>query len=122
MPYYPYECQDCAHEFEVVKSIVRIEDMEHCPICGSIANRYIAKTGGFIGASDWDTAHYNPAFGKVFKSNAEMRKEAKRRGWDEVGNEAPEKIHKHFDESRQKRLDSALDSTLSTSLGEVRSK
>lgn len=121
MPHYPYECPECDFDFEITKSVKEIDDPEHCPACNSIAERYIAKTGGFIGASDWDTAHYNPAFGKVMKSNAEARKEAKRLGMEEVGNEPVEKIHKKFDCDRKDKNDKLYDDLFSTNV-EVNSK
>lgn len=122
MPFYPYECQDCGHDYEVVKSVSAIDETEYCPKCNSVASRYIAKTGGFIGAGDWDTAHYNPALGKVVKSNAEARMEAKRMGMEEIGNEPVDKIHKKFDTEREQKIQRRYDEAFSTSLGEVSTK
>jgi hypothetical protein len=78
--------------------------------------------GGFTGAADWDTAHYNPALGKVVKSYADGRKEAKRRGMTEIGNEPVENIHKKFDTDRQRKREKAYDISEITSLGEVTTK
>lgn len=120
MPYYPYVCNDCGHEFEVVKSVKAIDDPEHCQVCNALSDRVIAKTGGFIGASDWDTAHYNPAFGKVMKSNAEARREAKRMGLEEVGNEPVDNIHKKFDGDREKKINDRWNSL--NNHGEIKTK
>ena len=48
--------------------------------------------------------------GKVVKNNAEARKEAKRLGLTEIGNEPVDKIHKKFDNDRAEKLQSRYDS------------
>ena len=122
MPQYPYECQDCAHDFEITKSVKHIEDLEHCPKCSGVAERYISNKISFSGASDWDTAHYSPALGKVVKSNAEARREARRMGLEEVGSEPVENIHKHFDAQRENKRKAVYDDLFTANLGEINSK
>lgn len=102
---YPYQCKACDHAFEVIKPIAAIDNPESCPKCSSPdSQRYIARTH-FYGASDWDRAEYNPAFGKIVR-NAQHRKElAKRHGMEEVGNEPVESLHKHYDTERERRID-----------------
>ena len=117
---YPYECPKCDASFEVIKSVKMIDDEERCPKCDTVAERKIAKQQSFYGASDWDTAHYNPAFGKVVKSNKEARELAKKKGMIEVGNEDPDKIEKEFAKDRAKKAEYKSISEL-TSLGEIRS-
>ena len=99
---YPYECPNCQHDFEVIKSVREIDSPEHCPKCEQIATRYIAQSQYFYGASDWDTAHYNPCLGKSFKSHKDATKYARKMGFDEIGNENVEKIHKKYDADRER--------------------
>lgn len=63
----------------------------------------------FYGASDWDKAEYNPAFGKIIKNRKHREQEAKARGMVEVGSEDVEKIHDHYDKQLQKQLDDSWD-------------
>ena len=118
---YPYECLKCQSEFEVIKSYRDIENPENCPDCGNEGERRIARSQSFSGANDWDTAHYNPAMGKVFKNNAEARREAKRRGLEEIGNEPLDKIHKKYDTERDQKAKKSWDD-INSNLGEIRSK
>lgn len=118
---YPYACHICNTETEVTKSVKDIDNVERCEKCNAVMERFIAKSQHFYGASDWDSAHYNPAFGKVMKSNTEVRKEAKRLGMEEVGNEPVERIHKKFDSERAEKIRKRTDSIFDTSLGELKS-
>lgn len=106
MPNYPYRCTTCEHEFEVVKRVADIDSAEQCPECNSVSERYIGRTH-FYGADDWNKQEYNPAFGKSLTPQ-QARKEAKKRGMIEVGNENPDKIHKHFEKEREKKLEIKL--------------
>ena len=92
---YPQVCDLCHHEFEVIKSYKDIERPEPCPECKAPeTTRVIARSQSFSGESDWDSCHYSYALGKVVRNNAELKKEAKRRGLTEVGNEPVDKINK----------------------------
>ena len=119
---YPYCCPDCDHNFEVIKSVKAIDDPEHCPECSGLSMRYIAKSQFFYGEKDWDTAHYNPALGKVVKNNAEGRRIAKEMGMVEVGDEPVDKIHKKFDTERDHKISRTYDDICSDNLGEIRTK
>ena len=93
-----------------------------CSSCGtSVLKREIpSRTGGFIGAADWDTCHHNPALGKTFRNNLEARKYAKSKGMTEMGNEPIDAIHKKYENERKAKLDYDLSSI--TDLGEIRTK
>lgn len=101
---YPYRCPEpnCAKEFDVIKSVADIDLVENCPQCGTQAERFIATTH-FYGASDWDKAEYNPAFGKVVRNGKERKELARRHGMEEIGNEPVDKIHDHFDKQRERK-------------------
>jgi len=119
---YPYLCSNCSHEFEIIKSVRQIDDEELCPECGNISDRTISCSQGIdkSSAADWNTPHYNPAFGKHFSSNSQARKEAKKRGMEEIGNEPIDKIHKKFDNDRQEKQRARWDS-VNMDHGEIRS-
>lgn len=106
MPSYPYRCTNCQHEFDVVKPVADYNTEEQCPKCTIRAERFIARTH-FYGASDWNQKEWNPAFGKALTPR-EARKEAKRRGMIEIGNESPENIEKHFAKEREKKSEIIL--------------
>ena len=104
MPFYPYECSNCEHSYEVVKSVSEINLEEKCPKCNHVTNRTIAKQQ-FIdktAAGDWNSKEWNPGLGGAY-SPKEATKEAKRRGLIEIGNECPDKTEKHY--KRQRELD-----------------
>lgn len=90
---YPYECPNCKHTFEVIKSVKDIDNVERCQKCDTISNRYIANTY-FYGASDWDTK-WNPGLGRYTQSSQHKKKLCKELNCEEVGNEPAESIHRH---------------------------
>lgn len=48
MPTYQYECKNCGHRFEAMKTISK-RDESVCPECGNTDNdRFIGTGGGFI--------------------------------------------------------------------------
>ena len=100
---YPYRC-DCGEEFEIVKAVKYIDDIEICPACGhncTKEHRYIDRTH-FYGADDWNSLEYNPAFGKAV-TKQEAKREAARRGMIEVGNEDINKYHAEIDRSNEQK-------------------
>lgn len=120
---YPYVCKNCEFEFLVVKSVADIDNIEPCQKCTSdLTVRTIARQQSFskIAAGDWNRKEFNPAFGKAV-TPIEAGKEAKRRGWVEVGNEDPNKIEKSFAKDRAKKAEYKSIPEL-TGLGEIRTK
>lgn len=108
MPTYEYLCKDCGSQFDVIKSIKDYDLPESCHSCQSLTTvRQISRTH-FYGASDWDSASYNPAFGKVIKNKKHRDEEAKRLGLIEVGNEDLEKTTA----SQDKRLDDNINESM----------
>jgi ssDNA-binding Zn-finger/Zn-ribbon topoisomerase 1 len=117
---YPYKCNS-GHTWEVIKSVKQIDNEEKCPDCGTIGERYISQSQSFSGADDWDTAHYSHALGKVVRNNKEERRLASAKGLIEVGNEKPEKIHKHFKKQRDDKQKASWDA-VNMNHGNIRSK
>lgn len=120
---YEYECE-CGHKFDVIKKVAERNDVERCNQChnNEVKRRMIpSRLGGFIGASDWDTAHYNPALGQGVRNNRHAKQVAKEMGMTEVGNEPVENIHKKFDNDRAEARKRSYDE-INLNLGEIRSK
>jgi putative FmdB family regulatory protein len=100
---YPYHCNACGYDFEVTKSVKDIDRPEQCDKCLILTDdRRIAmsKLGDLDMKPEW-----NPAIGKYIKSKSHLREELsslRDQGHDmiEVGNESPDKIHKHFESER----------------------
>lgn len=108
MPTYEYLCPD-GHQFDVIKRVADLDREEHCDRCSQVASRQIARTH-FYGASDWDKAEFNPAFGTIVKNGVHRRQLAKQRGMEEIGNESPDKVVEHFDDMRAKKAKANWDS------------
>ena len=109
IPTYVYRCPDCRTEFDVIKRIADIDNLESCPECCAFCNpatRQIARVN-FTGAADWNTQSWNPALGCYTRNTRHARQIAKSRGMEEVGTEPPEKIHAAFErqqaETREQR-------------------
>ena len=101
MPTYDYKCADCSHPFEVVKSMSQLDEMESCPSCLASCDkrcRLITKGKEFFGEKP-DEPYFSSALGKWVKGKKDESKQAKERGWIEVGNQSVEKnvgaLHSH---------------------------
>lgn len=46
---------------------------------------------------------YQPAFGSIVKNKRELKDLMKKHNVEEVGNEKPQTIHKHFDKVREEK-------------------
>ncbi len=103
MALYVHRCPDCRHEFEVVKPMSAIDELESCPECAAFCNPHtrLMQRVGFTGAGDWNTQDFNPGLGCYTKSTKHARQIAKSRGLEEVGNEKLETLHKTFDKQRE---------------------
>lgn len=95
---YPYRCKSCGSEFEVICRVAEYKRRVECK-CGQMADRFFTPHQ-VMGADDWNKAEYNPGLGCIVKSRKHRAEIAKRKGLIEVGNEAPETIHKEHDKKR----------------------
>lgn len=119
MPIYEYECTECAHEFDVVKSVKQLNDVEACHSCKSEnTKRNIAKPNVYVEA--WES-HWSPVMGKVVRSNVEVRQYAKDHNLVEVGNECPNKSADHYEKQRKDKWQKSYDD-INLNLGEIRSR
>jgi len=109
MPTYEYVCCDCRHHFDVIKMVSEIDRLEECPECCAFCNPHCRQITlpnlDRSAAADWNNPHFSPALGCKVKGDREARQIAKRRGLEEVGTEAPEKIHAKFERDRQERTE-----------------
>lgn len=98
---YEYLCDNvnCNKRFDVVKPAKESRNAERCPKCEANATRQFTSNIQIVGASVIDAEYYH-AFGKVVKNKRHRKDLMKRHGVEEVGNEKPETIHKHFDKTR----------------------
>lgn len=119
---YEHECS-CGHLFTVIKKMEARDNPEYCLVCGNaeVPRRKVPTTIHInkTAAADWNSHAYNPSLGKVVTTQ-EGRKEAKRRGMTEIGDEPVEKIHKKFDTERKKRAEYNLSDI--TNLGSITTK
>jgi putative FmdB family regulatory protein len=104
---YPYRCSECSFEFDVIKSLKDIDQVENCSDCGAVAERFIARTH-FYGARVED-AEFNPALGCIVKNRKHRDSIARDRGLIEIGNEDCEKTIQRYEQDRERKLEQAWD-------------
>lgn len=103
MPTYVYECIACASVWDTYKRVAEIDNEEPCPLCAKAGVRKIQAPQLDPKIGDWNRPEFNPALGKVTYGWRDARKKAKAMGLEEVGNETPDKIHKHHDQMREEK-------------------
>lgn len=104
---YPYHCQRCDFDFDVVKHHSKSSKKEKCPKCKKVSDRVWTCTT-LIGTAVED-AQWNPGLGIVTKSARHRKDEAKARGLEEVGNERPEKTRKDMAKKREEKRKKAYE-------------
>lgn len=104
---YQYVCEKCRHSFDVVKSHHDMERNENCDKCGEFAVREFVPQRVHLVGTRVTHAEYNPGLGCVVKSKAHLKDICKQKGVEEIGNEKPETIHKHFDSMREAKREEA---------------
>lgn len=105
MPIYDYRCKNCQDTFEVTKRIAQADEVETCPHCNSECDkdcRYISRPKEFYGEKP-DEAFFSHALGKWVKSRKDQARQAKDKGWIEVGNDDVQRSHDRFDRDREKK-------------------
>ena len=108
MPTYDYLCEKCEIEFEVIKSIKEYDGKDECPACGNVGRRIFSCQVHFVGTKIED-AEFNPGLGQITKSKRHRDELARKLGVEEIGNEKPDRVHKHFDDSRAAKSRKAWD-------------
>ena len=109
MPIYDWFCEKCEIEEEVIQSIKEYTGKWDCPMCGNPGRRIYSRCQWYFTGTKIEDAEFNPGLGRITKSKAHRKELAKQMGVEEVGNEKPEAIHKHFDTSREQKLKKSWD-------------
>lgn len=104
IPTYPYRCEPCDTEYEIIKSIKEYDpkNPDPCPLCKRPGQRVFSCNVHFIGTKIED-AEYNPGLGQITKSKRHRDELAKRMGAIEIGNENPDKMHNYFEKQREEK-------------------
>jgi putative FmdB family regulatory protein len=105
VPIYDYKCKNCLDTFDVTKRIAQADEIETCPHCQASCDkhcRYISKAKDFYGEKP-DEAFFSNALGKWVKSKKDQARQAKDRGWIEVGNDDVNASHARADREREKK-------------------
>jgi hypothetical protein len=81
--------------------------MELCEKCGESATRQFMPRHLYFTGTKVEEAEYNPGLGCITKNKYHRAEIAKRKGLTEIGNEPPERIHKHFEKVREEKREKA---------------
>lgn len=103
MPAYPYVCKDCGREFDIIKRVSDIDQVEVCE-CGS-ENTYRTIALVSIDKTSAAQPYYEPALGCVIKSKQHKSRILKQRGLEEIGNTNPDTLYKDNELRKQKERD-----------------
>lgn len=98
---YPYKCENCEIDFEVVRHHSKYNPNEKCPDCDKPSIRIFTPPQ----VPKVEKHEYNPAFGCVVKGKRHRNELAKQRGLIEVGNESLSSLHKSHEKTKQEKLD-----------------
>lgn len=106
---YPYRCNKCSHNFDVVKSYKLLDQPENCDACGdSDTTRLFSPRITILGAKVED-AEYNPGLGTVTRNTKHRNEIAKRMGLIEVGNESTDTLYKESTLAAEQRREREWD-------------
>jgi putative FmdB family regulatory protein len=109
MPIYDYLCEKCDLEFEVIKGMSEYDGLDKCTSCGNVGKRIFTYCKFHFTGTKIEDAEFNPGLGQITKSKAHREELAKKLGVEEVGNENPDKLHKHFDSARETKIKKSWD-------------
>lgn len=102
---YVYLCPGCGHQFDVVKSVKEMSDVEQCPRCETTSDRQFMPQRVHFTKTKVEHPEYNPGLGCIV-NNSDHRKElCKVKGVEEIGNEKPDSIHNYYDKKREEKRD-----------------
>ena len=86
---YEFYCRPCNAIDEIERPVSEAKDPYTCPECGKLMKKQFSIPQ--IVTRGEDKLQFNPAFGKVM-TNAQAKREAKEKGWTEIGSEDVSKI------------------------------
>jgi putative FmdB family regulatory protein len=100
---YEYQCQECLHNFEVVKPVRDMERVEHCPACGVHETVRLFRPRIHIHGAKVEDAEFNPGLGQVIKNKNHRAEVARQKGLVEVGSETADTLHRETVVKREKQ-------------------
>lgn len=109
MPIYDYSCVKCDLDFEKFNSITQHKPQEPCPQCGNDAPQDLSRCRPMHTGASVKDAYKCPALGQIVKSDSHRKELASKLGVEEIGNEKPDSLHKHFDSARERKLKKSWD-------------
>lgn len=98
---YEYRCYQCIRAFDVVKPAAQMANEEYCPLCKAVGERQFVPSRLYLNGTAVQHAEYNPGLGCIVKDKAHRKEICKIKGVEEIGNEKPDSLHKHFDQKRE---------------------
>ena len=104
MPTYDWFCPKCKLEIDEILPIKEYTGIKSCTKCGKLMNRVYSRCDFYNTGAKVKDAYKCPALGQVIKSDSQRKDLAKKMNVEEIGNEKPETIHKHFDSVRENKL------------------
>jgi putative FmdB family regulatory protein len=104
---YEYSCRSCDHVFDVVKRVSDRDIEEPCPKCTQSCERVFIPRLIHLSGTKVQEAEYNPGLGCVVKNNTHLKEICRQRNIEPIGNEKIETVHKHYDKSREEKLEKA---------------
>jgi putative FmdB family regulatory protein len=122
VPIYDYKCKNCLDTFTATKRISQADELETCPHCEAECDkncRYISGRVEFFGEKP-DEAFFSNALGKWVKGKKDQAKQAKERGWIEVGNDDVNASHARNDREREKKSKESWNEYLSPTPYQIR--
>ncbi len=84
-----------------------MEDPEKCSRCGREAKREFVPSRVYFNGTSVQHAEYNPGLGCVVRNSSHRKELCKIKGVEEIGNEKPHSLHKHFDKKREEKREEA---------------
>jgi len=99
---YEYACPACHRHWDVIKRVSEMDAEETC-VCKAIGVRQFIPQKIHLSGTKVEEAEFNPGLGCIVKNKNHRKELAKQKGLEEIGNEKPETIHKHFDQRRSEK-------------------
>ncbi len=109
MPIDDYFCQKCDAAYEIFRGIHEYTGKDPCPSCGNVGERDYSSCKIMHTGTSVKDAYKCPALGQIIKSDVHRKELSRQLGVEEIGNEKPDNIHKHFDTSREEKLKKSWD-------------
>lgn len=102
MAIYLYICKLCGHKFSISRPIAHCDDPLSCASCKEpVAPKDRVITPKVFFGEKPQEPFFSQALGKWVSGTNELRRIAKTKGWEEVGNEDPEKLLAQGDKDRE---------------------